>query len=385
MSDPRSRAAYAAARELLGTSRPAVPQEESIEAAGDPNQVGESRMSQLSSQVEASLTQGMMNELQSAIARRDLGLAKERELESVEPSIEQSMRSLTDLGQRVPGEDPAVVLKRADDLAQAYTNTAKAIREEADSANVFELMAQIMKIGDDKKKSSREERRISLEEKKFEKEMAEAGLMYDESGRMVVNPESLTKETQEQIENTDDLREEFMGQQGIKDFMVVKTSYEKVKTADKSPQGDIALIFNFMKTLDPTSVVREGEFATAQNSAGVPEGIRVAYNQALSGKRLSASQRDGFKKTATQQFNAHVTTAAERAKFYRELAEERGLDPNDVVGALGPLEKIAVDSIISEEDEEKKNKRKGWFGGILDSIFGQKEQPTTKFKIERVD
>jgi len=34
-----------------------------------------------------------------------------------------------------------------------------------------------------------------------------------------------------------------------------------------------------MKILDPGSVVREGEFATAQNSAGIPERIRAKYNR----------------------------------------------------------------------------------------------------------
>ena len=49
-----------------------------------------------------------------------------------------------------------------------------------------------------------------------------------------------------------------------------------------------------MKALDPTSVVREGEFANAQNSAGVPDRIRNYYNQLQRATRLNPEQRAEF-------------------------------------------------------------------------------------------
>ena len=64
------------------------------------------------------------------------------------------------------------------------------------------------------------------------------------------------------------------------------------KLGTHNPDGrmgfnDVAMIFAFMKTLDPTSVVRESEYATAANAgAGVPEKIWKAYNQAKNGEIL---------------------------------------------------------------------------------------------------
>lgn len=58
--------------------------------------------------------------------------------------------------------------------------------------------------------------------------------------------------------------------------------------------ADIGMIFMFMKALDPTSVVRENEQATAQNATGVPDRIRNLYNNILSGNRLNATQRAEF-------------------------------------------------------------------------------------------
>jgi hypothetical protein len=68
--------------------------------------------------------------------------------------------------------------------------------------------------------------------------------------------------------------------------------------ADPSAAGDISLIFSYMRMLDPLSVVREGEFATAQNAASVPDRVRNAYNKALKGERLNPDQRKDFINTA---------------------------------------------------------------------------------------
>lgn len=97
-----------------------------------------------------------------------------------------------------------------------------------------------------------------------------------------------------------------------------------------SAQDDLALIFSFMKMLDPGSVVREGEFANAQNTAGIPDRIRNAYNNALSGTRLSDSQRTEFFNTATSVMDSYSTSYADQADRYRGLAPRYGLDPDAV-------------------------------------------------------
>lgn len=70
--------------------------------------------------------------------------------------------------------------------------------------------------------------------------------------------------------------------------------------------ASIALVFKFMKALDPTSVVRETEFATAQNSAGIPEGIRNIFNRLQSGERLGEAQIKQFVDTAQALANTAI-------------------------------------------------------------------------------
>lgn len=58
--------------------------------------------------------------------------------------------------------------------------------------------------------------------------------------------------------------------------------------------GDMSAIFVYMKMLDPGSVVRESEFAQAQQTAGAFETIRVRMAQIAEGDKLSVDQRKEF-------------------------------------------------------------------------------------------
>lgn len=130
-----------------------------------------------------------------------------------------------------------------------------------------------------------------------------------------------------------DLRKEFNARPEVKEFRDVSTSYrqiEKLKTQDTGP-GDISLIFSFMKMLDPGSVVREGEFATAQNSGGIPDRVINAYNKALSGERLNKKQREEFATQARNIYDTRKTRFDEISGEYRGYAEGYDLNPDRVV------------------------------------------------------
>ena len=82
-----------------------------------------------------------------------------------------------------------------------------------------------------------------------------------------------------------------------------------------------------MKLLDPGSVVREGEFATAENAAGVPERIRQQWNKALKGDRLDQNLRDSYKVEAKQQFAVYERRQEPIDMYYANLAGRYGIDP----------------------------------------------------------
>lgn len=124
-------------------------------------------------------------------------------------------------------------------------------------------------------------------------------------------------------------RKEFTKASG--DFIKVRDAFGKIQKAKGTAAGDLALIFNYMKLLDPGSVVREGEFATAQNTAGVPERIRNVYNRALSGVRLSPEQRTNFKDQAADVFTAQREQQNLLESEFGRIAESSGLRPGNVI------------------------------------------------------
>ena len=64
---------------------------------------------------------------------------------------------------------------------------------------------------------------------------------------------------------------------------------------DPSAAGDIAMVFAYMKLLDPGSVVRESEYATAQQAGSIIDRATVGqYNRLIAGERLTPTQRADF-------------------------------------------------------------------------------------------
>lgn len=117
-------------------------------------------------------------------------------------------------------------------------------------------------------------------------------------------------------------------------FTGVADSYQRIKdsAADPSAAGDLSLIFNYMKVLDPGSTVREGEFATAEAAGSIPTQIVARYNKILKGERLAPEQRADFVNRADRLYKGQETRFNTRVKDrYTGLAKRYGLDPAEVL------------------------------------------------------
>jgi len=130
------------------------------------------------------------------------------------------------------------------------------------------------------------------------------------------------------------LRKEYLGES--KAFKLQNSSYSRILASAKDPSaaGDMAMIFNYMKLLDPGSTVREGEFATAQNATNVEGRVVNLYNNLLKGTRLSDPQRQDFLNRAGMLFEGAGKEHKGREDYYTKLSSSYKLNPENVVPSL---------------------------------------------------
>ncbi|MEM8617421.1 MAG: hypothetical protein AAGF20_10855 [Pseudomonadota bacterium] len=165
------------------------------------------------------------------------------------------------------------------------------------------------------------------------------GSPYYEDGTPVL-PGVQAPEAGPDFKTERDLRTEYQGHDVTKNFNKIEASYRRITASDNTAVGDLSLIFNYMKMLDPGSVVREGEFATAQNTTGVPGRILSAYNNALRGERLTPAQRDAFTAQARELYDTTAVQMRELNDYYTGLAGEYGMEPGRIIGHVreyGPI------------------------------------------------
>lgn len=113
----------------------------------------------------------------------------------------------------------------------------------------------------------------------------------------------------QQIDNISPLVTQFQNSPIVQNYNTIGEGYQFVKSLSDSttnPADDQALIYALAKALDPASVVREGEYATAQKYAqSLVQSYGKSVEQALSGTGfLSTDARKNIKSTIESRFNA---------------------------------------------------------------------------------
>lgn len=153
------------------------------------------------------------------------------------------------------------------------------------------------------------------------------------SGKELAESKTSTKPS---FKDEKELRQEYLGL--TKDYKIIQSAWRSIRSAGErketdapSPASDMALIFGFMKLLDPNSTVREGEYATAQNATGIPGRVANAYNKAIDGVILNVDQRNDFLGQSKKQYDARLGEYKELKTTYTKLAKRKGFDPENVV------------------------------------------------------
>lgn len=136
---------------------------------------------------------------------------------------------------------------------------------------------------------------------------------------------------QQQFGNENVLRDEFLS--GSKDFLVQRNAFDRVLASAESPDaaGDLALIFNYLKVLDPGSTVREGEFEQVGRAGGLPAAVQSMFNRVEGGKRLPDKFRNEIVSRSRRFYAKGAGRQKDLEREYKSRARRTGLDARNVV------------------------------------------------------
>jgi hypothetical protein len=138
--------------------------------------------------------------------------------------------------------------------------------------------------------------------------------------------------SQQQFGNEQQLSQAYMS--ATADYRDVADRYATMEAASRRNDvpGDVALLYNYMRLLNPNMRLNEGTVATVENAGGVPDQIRATYNHLLLGKqRLTDSTRGEVMGQARSIAGTQRQQLQQVGNYYRDRATAAGIDPTRVI------------------------------------------------------
>lgn len=141
--------------------------------------------------------------------------------------------------------------------------------------------------------------------------------------------------SEKQLDNERALLSMYTSQPIVKDYNTVITSKLGVDNILNSGVGgaqDLALVYSFMKALDPGSVVRETEYATAANSGNIFTGALARFNGLFNpaGGFMSPQLKKEFQNIINSKMKSQQAQYENYRGQIRSIAQRQGLDPDNV-------------------------------------------------------
>lgn len=139
------------------------------------------------------------------------------------------------------------------------------------------------------------------------------------------------------IKTESELRKEFADLPEVKTYKSALPSYNAVVDASKrmNPQADINLIYGLAKLYDPTSVVREGEYATIANSQAIPEWLKSQAQRLAGGGRLTAETKAQIVVEANSRIGSYQNEYEGAKGAFEKIAAGRGAEAKNVFTPVG--------------------------------------------------
>lgn len=216
-----------------------------------------------------------------------------------------------------------------------------------------------------------QDRLASRQQSSLKNQLAMAQYMNDLQKMQLDMQKTGKEDAKTKFSQEKNLRDSFIKES--KTNVLALEGFNKVAIASNAPPSganDLALVFAYMKTIDPNSAVKEGEYTNAEESQGVSQRVINIYNKLVDGERLTPQARQMFLDSAKQQVLPSVRKQEQLEKNYLSLSKQYGLDGSKVVQSKLPLSGSYLKPIpvTSLKDAEERLKEGQFF--ILDNQIG---------------
>lgn len=124
---------------------------------------------------------------------------------------------------------------------------------------------------------------------------------------------------------------------GFNEQLQKKLSVDSIINSGVGGPADLALVYEFMKALDPSSVVRETEYATAAKSGNIFSGVFARFNGYFKEKGgfLPPQVKQAFQDLVNRKFRVQETLYNNFRNQFREQAKRQGLEADNVTTDFG--------------------------------------------------
>lgn len=185
----------------------------------------------------------------------------------------------------------------------------------------------------------------------------------DSNGTLTATGKKVSSSGNPELANqkhVDSTRKEISSKMDKLKFNEGKKAMLKMATAFKqgNAMSDAAMIFYFMKTLDPTSVVRESEFKTVKdarafmseyNGVPLPAGF-VQMVQSMKGEgSLLQEQREQILDLTLDAYNSNASVAESQLAGYRQIASDRQWKESDLLLDRYGTGKVTRESLLGKD------------------------------------
>jgi len=137
------------------------------------------------------------------------------------------------------------------------------------------------------------------------------------------------------------------------------TAYKKLKGLAKraietdAPAATMGMIFTYMKMLDPTSVVRESEYRSAEAARGLPDFAKNIWNKIIAGERVSPEQIGDFVRSAEVMYSSMRESYEHKKEQYRSIAADGKLKFSNIWIDSKVVDPFSIDKKKEEKTDKK--------------------------------